>query len=419
MSEQIFKKELDNYTSIARCRLCQSHSWQTVIDFGRIPLANSYPESKTEIETFYPMSLIKCDDCGHVQLRQTVNPEILFSNYSYASSDSPTLLKHFKEYAATVTSKLGLGEYDSVLEIGSNDGILLKEFVGLGFLSVYGVEPASNMADRSVGKGAVIYNQFFDETLSKKLLASHGKMSLITANNVFAHVAHLESVVKGIIHLLADDGVFVFENAYLLDTIKGMYFDQVYHEHLQYYGVKPLKTFLEKFGLEIFDIERIKTQGGSFRIYSKLKSSSKHPVLPSVQAAVDEEDEYQLYDYQTYADFTKKLVKFVEHMKAFIRLAKVEGKTISCYGCPAKFALFSKVFGLHPDAIEYVVDDSPLKQGKFSPGKKIPIVSREEFIKNPTDYCIVSVWNMKDAIIAKNKQYLGKWIVPLPYFEII
>ncbi len=408
-----------NFSVISACRLCGADTLFTVLDFGFVPLANSYPTSPEEQELCYPLTVTECDSCGHVQLKETIKPEILFSEYSYASSDSPALLKHFKEYASTVAFKLGLGEYDSILEIGSNDGILLKEFVTLGFTNLYGVEPAKNIADRSCSIGALIFNKFFDETTAKAIRLDHGKMGVICANNVFAHVADIDSMIRGVAHLLAEDGVFVFENAYLLDTMKGLYFDQVYHEHLQYFGIRPLKTYLSKYGLEIFDIERVSTQGGSFRIYAKLATSKKHDAQPSVQKFLDEEEEYKLYDYKVFSEFNASLAGLVKRMKAFMTLAELEGKTISCYGCPAKFALFSKVFGLNAKNIKYVVDDSPLKQGKYSPGSKIPIVNREHFEKNPTDYCLISVWNMANAVMYSNKGYAGKWIIPMPEFKII
>jgi SAM-dependent methyltransferase len=419
MPKEQYNTAKENYTCITECRLCKSNKLFTVLDFGHVPLANSYPSAYDEIETFYPLTVVKCDDCDHIQLKETINPEILFTHYSYASSDSPALLKHFKEYAATLTTKLGLGEYDTILEVGSNDGILLKEFVRLGFIQLYGVEPAANMAERSLGIGAVIFNKFFNEVTAKQISITHGKMSVICANNVFAHVADVDGVIKGVTHLLCEDGVFVFENAYLLDTIKGLYFDQVYHEHLQYYGIKPLVKYLTQHGLEIFDIEHVSTQGGSFRIYAKFIKSNKHQIKPSVKAFLDEEETYGLYDFKTYSDFNNNLVTLAEHVKAFIKLAQLEEKKVSCYGCPAKFALFSKVFGLNRQNIEYVIDDSPLKQSKYSPGRKIPINGREHFVEKPTDYCLISVWNMANAVMSRNPEFKGKWIIPMPEFKIV
>ena len=405
------------YKLINQCRLCQKPHIEMVLDFGLVPLANAYPTQRDAKENYYPLTVMKCKDCGHIQLRETVDPEVLFSSYSYASSDSPALIKHFHEFACTVTSRLSLDEYDSILEIGCNDGILLKEFVKLGLINLYGIEPATNIAERAIGIGAIILNLFFNEITAKKIRDMHGKMSVICANNVFAHVADVESLAQGVSDLLTDDGVFVFENAYLLDTIKGLYFDQVYHEHLQYYGIVPLQKFLGRFGLEIFDIQHVSTQGGSFRIYAKKKTSTKWSVQPVVHQWVEREESFGLYSNETYKDFERKIENLSKEVRLFISSSINEGKTISCYGCPAKFALFSKVFSLTQQNVQYVIDDSPLKQGCFSPGQKIPIMNREYFVQNPTDICLIAVWNMADSVIARNPEFKGKWVVPMPQFR--
>lgn len=409
---------MNNCTTIKACRLCKNEEIETILYFGLSPLANSYPKSKSEEEDAYPLTVVKCKSCGHVQLKQTINPQILFSNYSYASSDSPSLITHFHEFARIV-NRFGLTEYSSILEIGCNDGILLKEFLALGFVNVYGVEPAENLAERARKTGCIIYNDFFDYATAQHINRRVGPMDVICANNVFAHVAELDEMVAGVLDLLTDDGVFIFENAYLLDTIKGLYFDQIYHEHLQYYGIRPLERYLESFGLQIFDIQHVATQGGSFRIFAKRGSCEKWKVKPSVQEWIKKEDDYGLYNNETYSLMMSKIKDLQIRIGNYIDDAISEGKTVCCYGCPAKFALFSKVFNLSDKNITYVVDDSPLKQGRFSPGRKIPIVSRQHFLENPTDICLISVWNMSDAVISRNPQYKGRWIIPMPEFKII
>lgn len=408
-----------NFSVIKECRLCKGGNIEVVLDFGLVPLANSYPKSQNLEEDCYPLTVMKCKDCHHVQLRETVEPDILFSNYSYASSDSPALVNHFGEFASTVIKKFNLEEENSLLEIGCNDGILLKQFAKLDLVNLYGVEPATNIAERAMGCGAVIINKFFSETTAKKILDNHGKMNVICANNVFAHVADIDSMILGISHLLSENGVFIFENAYLLDTIKGLYFDQVYHEHLQYYGIYPLTLYLAKFGFQIFDVEYVGTQGGSFRIYAQRARSHKWEVKPSVREALWNEAQFSLYANETYQTFQKKINELSNQVKGFIKKAMAEGQSISCYGCPAKFALFSKVFGLGQLNTNYVVDDSLLKQGCFSPGKKIPIVNRDCFVKKPTNFCLISVWNMAEAVMKKNPEYNGRWVIPMPNFKII
>lgn len=409
----------NDYENIECCRLCKSQSIKTIIDFGLSPLANSYPASKDEIENEYPLTVVKCDNCGHVQLKETINPKILFSNYAYSSSDSPSLINHFAEYAKTVVSKIKVNDYSSILEIGSNDGILLRQFSKLGIINLYGVEPASNIAEKSISSGAKIINAFFNQQTAEEIKIKNGKFDVICANNVFAHVAEIDSLINGVIEILTDDGVFIFENAYLLDTIQGLYFDQVYHEHLQYYGIKPLVNYLKKYGLEIFHIQHVSTQGGSFRIFSKRIKNKNINIDSTVENFIKQEENYKLYNDETYLEFNKKINHLSETAQKFIDQEISKNKKFCCYGCPAKFALFSKIFKLDKNKIQFVVDDSPLKQSKYSPGLKIPIVNKKTFVDENTDYCIISVWNMADSIIKNNPNYSGKFIIPLPEFKII
>lgn len=411
---------MSNIEIIKQCRLCESKKLKKIFDFGKTPLANSYPKSQEEIENYYPLSVAKCDDCGHVQLFETVNPELLFKNYLYASSDSLVLKKHFNQYAKDVLDVCDKSnELTSILEIGCNDGILLKEFANLYLINLYGVEPATNIVKIAKKQtSAKIFNTFFNLDSATKIGEEIGKVNIICANNVFAHVDKLDSLINGIKHLLTPDGVFVFENAYLLDTIKGLYFDQIYHEHLQYYGIKPLISLFNLYDMEIFRIKHIDTQGGSFRIYVQNKKSGEYLIDDSVSKFVKAEEKFNLYEDLTYKQFNQKIKDLCIKMEELINKIQYQNKTISCYGCPAKFALFSKIFGLNNLNIKYVIDDSPLKQNLFSPGQKIPIVNKEFFYKNPTDYCIISAWNMADSIIERNKQYTGKFIVPLPKIHI-
>jgi uncharacterized Zn finger protein len=411
---------MKDVTNILECRLCKSSSIKTILPFGEVALANSYPTTQDESEDLFNLTLVKCDDCGHVQLKETINPDRLFLNYLYSSSDSPSLLKHFAEYAREIKARFNYNTATTIIDIGSNDGILLKEFENINFGKLIGIDPAENISERAKSiKDATIIVDFFNIESSQKIKDQFGPINIICANNVFAHVDKVDSMIEGIVNIMNDESVFVFENAYLLDTIKGLYFDQAYHEHLQYYGIIPLVKYLNKYGLEIFDIKRVNTQGGSFRIFTKKISSNKHKVTENVQKFIDKENEFNLYADETYVNFVNKLNTLKTDLQALVKTAKAENKTISCYGCPAKFALFSKFFELNSEIIKYVVDDSPLKQGRFSPGKKIPIVSRNYFYDNPTDYCIVSVWNMAESIINNNKDYKGKFIIPMPELKIV
>lgn len=407
-----------NYSNIEHCRLC-SGQVETMISFGENTLANDYPVFSTQKQEKYPLTLVKCKKCGHVQLKETVKPEILFSNYFYSSSDSPSLVKHFKEFCDTVSEFLKLDKESNILEIGCNDGILLKHFNKKRFPKIYGVEPAVNLYKKAQESNAFIINDFFNKKTADLLSKIAGKFDLICSNNTFAHIADLDTVVSGIRELLKPDGVFVFENAYLLGTIQNLYFDQIYHEHLQYYGIAPLITYLGKFGLQIFKVEHNDIQGGSIRVYVKNLFSSKWEIDKSVEEFLNKEKDFKLYDNDTYKNFRSRLRYSQKEALAFVSIETKAGKTFSCYGCPAKFSLLSSAFNLNNKNIKYVVDDSPLKIGKYSSGAKIPIVSRQTFVENPTDYCIISAWNMVTSIIEKNQQYKGCFIKPLPEFKIL
>jgi len=386
-----------------------------MLDFGEVPLANDYPEKIDSPVEAYPLTVSKCKGCGHVQLNETVSPERLFSNYTYASSDSPALVKHFTEYANTVTSKFRLGDYSQILELGMNDGVLLDQFQKLGLLQLFGVDPAKNiceLAQEKLGFPTKIINDFFNEETALKMRKQHGMFDIICANNVFAHVADLDSFTSGVKILLSKNGTFIFENAYLFDTINNLYLDQFYSEHLQYYGILPLVQYLDKFKLKIFDIQHVNTQGGSFRIFASHKDDTR--TEPIVQQWIDEELQFGLYNEDTYKDFKFSLNDLQESMKNTMDWMKENNYTVSCYGCPAKFALLSKFFNFNRDNIRYVVDDSPLKYGRFSQGAKIPIVNNQHFKANPTDYTIISTWNMAASIMERNPSYNGTWIVPLP-----
>lgn len=411
---------IELYKNITNCRLCKSDKIKTVLDFGKNALANSYPTDKESFEEKIPLTVLKCDACGHIQLKETVNPKHLFSNYLYSSSDSPALVKHFSNYAFSLKEKFENLSNLKVLEIGCNDGILLKAFKDIGVKYLIGVDPAQNIIERAKNlQDTYLITDFFNVASAKKITDIHGKIDIICANNVYAHVKDLDELTQGIANSLAENGVFIFENAYLYDTIKNLYFDQVYHEHLQYYGILPLQKYLKQYGLEIFDIQHVSTQGGSFRIFVKKTTNNKLKIEDTVLKFINNELLEKLYDDQTYTDFNNKLNNLKDQITHFISNAVKENKTICCYGCPAKFALFSNFFNLNTSNINYVVDDSPLKQGRYSPGSKIPIVGQKYFIENPTDYCIISVWNMADSIIERNSQYIGKFVIPMPKLRIV
>lgn len=410
---------MSNFTPISECRLCRSTDLMQVIDFGMMPLANGYTQKVEEKEEYYPLTLLNCRRCGHMQIRETVKPEILFSNFLYATSDSPTLVGHFSSYARDVRDMMDSSAF-SVLEVASNDGVLLESFEKLQVSRVVGVEPALNLIPLSQARTrAVVIPEFFNEDCAGRILRQHGKFDVVTANNVMAHVADLDGVMRGVAKLLNEDGIFIFENAYLLDTVRNKCYDNTYHEHLQYYGIRPLVGYLKKYDLEFFDVQRQTTQSGSFRGFVKRTGSKKWAVHPRVQERVDEEEASGLYSEKSLLQFRDDFHALYKKLDDIVSNIRSEGKTISCYGCSAKSALLSNKLGLNRRNTRYVVDDAKLKQGLLSPGGKIPIVSRDHFKEQPTDYCIISAWNLGEAIIKRNPEYKGNFILPVPEPRIV
>jgi SAM-dependent methyltransferase len=410
---------MKRYTEIDGCRLCGG-GLSEVISFGEMPLANGYTKTVDEKEDLYPLTLVRCLECGHYQVRETVDPSTLFSHFLYASGDSPTLVAHFANYAEEVASLLGRSGF-SVLEIASNDGLLagiLQSKGGAG--TVVGVEPAGNLVEMARKSNSAHYiHDFFGAEVGSRVAREFGKFDVVTANNVMAHVADLDGVMKGVTESMTDDGVFIFENAYLLDTVRNHCYDNTYHEHLQYYGIRPLVGFLLKYGLEFFDIRHQPTQSGSFRGFVKRVGCNKWRVRSSVGRFLAREEEEGLYTEARAGAYKDDFHRLYGKLGRMVDRLISDGESLSCYGCSAKFVMLSRTLGLDLGNTRYVVDDAKIKQGLLSPGGKIPIVGKEMFEREPTDACIISAWNLAEPIMESNRHYRGKFILPVPEPRVI
>lgn len=403
-----------NYTEYKTCRLCAGHDIKTILDFGKSPLANAFLRKEDFAkECEVPLSVFTCHSCGAVQLHHTVDPVDLFSQYLYTSSTSNVFKQHFKQYAQDLWKELNLAKNDLVLDIGSNDGILLKPLKELG-CRVIGVDPALSIAQKASDEGIYTYKQFFTEDLAKDIKAEgkHYPCRVITANNVFAHIDDLHDVIKGIKTLLLDDGIFVFETAYWLNTIDNMYLDQIYHEHIFYHYIKPLTALFRMHQMEIFDVQYNKIQGGTIRVFVQRKDG-KQTVKNSVKHAIERETGFNFPSfYAVLPEYIAKLDKTLhEKIQAY--------KSVCAYGAPAKFTTFCKLMNITNKDIAFVVDDAPLKQGLYTPGTHIPVVPNSWLYDKNTEACVITAWNFADAIIETNKNYKGKWIVPLPQVKEI
>lgn len=395
--------------NVDKCRLCDSTDISNVWDFGRSPLPNNFRLLKEESEQEYPLAYFKCNDCHSIQLKHEIDSNILFKDYNYESP--PNLIPHFNEMSKTTSEYLGLKPHDLVLDIGSNNGILLKEYQKLGF-QVYGIEPAAKIAEKARKNGVPTLSDYFNIKLAEYLNAELISPKLITCTNCFAHVPDLNNFIEGIKIVLANDGYFVFENAYLLNTIKNLDFGQAYFEHIFMHSITPLKKFFEKHGLELFKIEYNNVQMGSIRGYVRQNSNNKLDKNDSVWKAEYAERLIGLQNLYIYEEFIKEINSIKDALLQELDISKTQDKTISVYGWPAKMTLLNKYFGLEK-YINYVIEESPIKVGKYCPGTKLEIKSLDYFKQNPTDYCIVGAYNFFNDITKKNEWYKGQWINPL------
>ena len=404
------------------CRLCGSESFSRVLALPATPPANAFvPAAKLSTrQPCYPLDVYFCRSCGHLQLLDIVDPVILFRDYVYASGTSPSFVSHFETYAqdciARFTPPLGA----LAIDIGSNDGSLLQFFKVAG-MSVLGIDPARKIAADATARGLETWPDFLNTQVASRILAERGGASIVTANNVFAHVDDLIGLTRCIHDLLTPDGVFIFEVSYAADVHANVLFDTIYHEHLDYHTVGPLAPFFAAHGLELFAARRVNVHGGSLRGYVQ-RAGGPHKPDGSVMALVADECARGLDTMLAWMGFADRIDSLGKELTALLAQLKAEGKRIAAFGAPAKTTTLMYRFGLGRDVIDYIVDDSPLKQGLYTPGKHVPVVASSHIVEAWPDYMVILAWNFADVIIANNRQYLdkgGHFIVPLPELRIV
>lgn len=412
--KEIFKK--------TTCRVCTKNTLKKVLTLGPTPLANAFlTEEQANIgEKFYPLDLYFCTSCGFLQLGHVVAPQILFKDYVYVSSTSKVFITHFEEFAKHVYSKLHLNKDSFVIDIGSNDGILLKSFKKLG-TKVLGIEPAENIAKLARGEGIDTVSEYFSTKLATTVSKKYGKADVITANNVFAHIDDLDEVIKGLQILLKDTGVFIMEAPYLIDFLQKRYFDLVYHEHLSYWSIDALQTLFKRFHMTVFHVEKVGVHGGSIRVFVK-KEKGILPMDKSVGIFLAKEKKMKLKNIETYLDFSNKVYENKVKLLLLLEKIKSQGKTIAAYGAPAKGNTLLNYFSIGTETLDFVIDDSKFKQGLFTPGKHIPVVSSQTLYDKKPDYVLLLAWNFAESIIKTHEKYKkagGKFIIPVPKPKII
>ncbi|RAU22247.1 SAM-dependent methyltransferase [Paramagnetospirillum kuznetsovii] len=366
-------------------------------------------------QELFPLDLYFCEDCAHLQRLDLLDPWVLFEHYVYVSGTSPVFVKHFEDYAAFVMDSYKPNPGGLVLEFGSNDGTLLDFFQKSG-MRVLGVDPARSISEDATARGIETICGLFGKELGEDILATRGKAEVICANNVFAHIDDLAGVVDGIRNLLTPSGVFVFEVSYLGDVVRNILFDTIYHEGLDYHSVKPLVRFFAAHGLEFIDVLPVPTHGGSIRCVAQL-AGGPHAVQPSVAASIADEEAMCLDRAETFRSFARNIDALGAELRRLLNGLKADGKRIAGYGAPAKATTFLYHFRIGPDLIDFIVEDNPLKQGMYTPGKHIPLVPPSVLADAKPDYILILAWNFADAIIEKHASYRqagGRFIIPIP-----
>jgi SAM-dependent methyltransferase len=404
------------------CRLCEGFDLSLVFSLEPTPPANAFvSEDQKDIQQErFPLDVFFCEDCAHVQLLDVVDPRVLFENYVYVSGTSPVFVKHFEDYACDVITRFSPSSDNLVLDIGSNDGTLLRFFQEAGY-SVLGIDPAKDIAAIATAAGIETHEGFFTQDLASTIRSERGAAAVITANNVFAHIDDLKGVTTGVRDLLDSEGVFVFEVSYLVDVYEGTLFDMMYHEHLAYHSVKPLIHFFEANGMEMIEALRVDSHGGSLRGVVQLEGGPK-AIGASVGRAVAIEENLGLDKAETLRTLARNIDSVKRELGDILRNLKAEGKSIAGFGAPAKATTLMYHFGIGPDLIDFIVDDSPLKQGLYTPGMHIPVLGSDAIAARKPDALVILAWNFARPIITKHESFRaagGQFIVPLPKVEII
>jgi len=405
------------------CRFCGNPLHLSVADLGMSPVSNDNikPENLSAMEPFYPLHAYVCEHCWLVQLEQFQTADQIFSNeYAYFSSYSKSWLEHARQYSLKVSERFGINQDWQVVELASNDGYLLKNFLERG-VKVLGVEPCANVAQAAEQIGIPSLVKFFGVNTANEMAADGLRADLLVGNNVLAHVPDLNDFVKGMKILLAPEGVITMEFPHLKKLIEFNQFDTIYHEHFSYFSLVTVEKVFAEFGLVIFDVEEIPTHGGSLRIYARHGSDTSKPVLESVNGLRSREIEAGFTGAGIYRSYSEKVKETKRRLLSFLIEAKKQGKTIVGYGAPAKGNTLLNYCGIRNDFIDFTVDLSPHKQGLFLPGTHLPIYSPEKISETKPDYVLILPWNLKEEIMEQMthiREWGGQFVVPIPELQV-
>lgn len=410
MSTEHFIKRVD-------CRVCGGKNLVEVLNLGSMPPANAFLKKEDfSTEESFPLTVVFCKDCFLLQVPEVVNPSILFKDYDYITSASKPLVDHFVEMGKDLRDRFVTSKNDLVVEVGGNDGTLLSAIKD--DCKVLNIDPAENIAALSREKGVETTTAFFGKEVAMEVREKHGAAKIVVANNVMAHIDDIRGIFSAVSSLLADDGAYVFEVHWVGNLIGDGGFDQIYHEHLCYYSLLALRTLVESAGLRIFDIEFVPIHGRSLRVFA----GKKQEPSKAVEDVFAMEKGIGLDNAETFLAFSGKVEKDKADLLGLLTKLKKEGKKIVGYGAPAKGNTLLNYVGISSELVDYLTDTTPMKQGLYSPGRHIPVVSPDRLVSERPDYILLLAWNYADAILKKEvalREQGTKFIIPVPEVKII
>jgi len=411
---------VEHYQSKTDCVLCNGKELINLVTFPETPIANQLFTASTlppEGQEKYPLGLVMCGECRHIQIDTLINPNILFFEYPYVSNSSQTMAKRLEDLRDSYVERFDLGPKDFVLEVGSNDGYLLSLFQRSN-VRVLGVDPAVTAAEIATRSKVPTVIDFFSSEVAEEILINHDRPSLIIANNVLAHSDDLQNIFKGISLLMNKSTSLVIEFSYVVDIFEKLIFDTIYHEHTSYHSIEPLVEFLSGFGLEIYDVERFDAHGGSARVFIKRHEGSQ-AIEKSVQKARMYEEALGIHNQEIWLNFDSRIKELRNQVKHAISKIKSEGETLAGYGVPAKFSTLFYVLQLDEKDFDFIVDDNSLKIGRYAPGTSIMIKDSADVVG--VDNVLIFSWNYAESISAKIRKLdvaSKRIILPLPEFLV-
>lgn len=403
------------------CIVCGSNRVEPFLDLGATALANKFltKEELSQPEPTYPLRVGCCQGCSHVQLMERVPPGAMFDDYLYVSSASDTLKAHLFELSDVVVARRALRPADLVVDIGCNDGTLLRGFRRHGVRTL-GVDPAKNLAELTRDSGLERYVGFFNASTARDIVQRWGQAAVITATNTFPHIPALQDFIEGIRTVLAPNGVFVIEAHYLLDLLEQVAFDTIYHEHVSYWALGPMMALFERHGMQVVDVERLPIHHGQLRVC--VQHAGQGAVQPGVATLLELERAKRLDRVDTYRRFAQAVQQLKRALRDRLQTIRAEGKRVVGYGAPAKGNTLLGFLELGPETIAYIADRSPLKQGRYTPGTHIPIVSPERLLEDQPEYVLLLAWNFAEEVLAQQAEYRrrgGRFLLPVPEVRVI